>query len=174
MYLVQMIESYATELSYFFKGKNFKFNNKMLQKEFWNIFLLLIVIIISDGRSTPVYQHKFNLRNENGFAKLLCGKLIDIFLPNTPNINYRLFSGFRDIFNFILAKPDTGVISMIKDDHERIILDDQCNTWFSACKSKENNKLYEMMHKKIPSPLSSFNMTLCQDEKILKYDMNFG
>ena len=73
-----MIESYATELSYFFKGKNFKFNYKMLQKEFWNIFLLLSVIIISDGRSAPVYQHKFNLRNENGFAKLLCGKLVHI------------------------------------------------------------------------------------------------
>ena len=72
------IESYATELGYFFEEKNLKFNNKMLQKEFWNIFLLLSVIIISDGRSAPVYQHKFNLRNENGFAKLLCGKLVHI------------------------------------------------------------------------------------------------
>ena len=76
-------------------------------------------------------------------------------------------------FNSILAKTDTGIISMIKDDHERITLDDQYNTWFSACKSNDNDKLYEMMHKKNPS-LSSFNMTLCQDEKILKYDMNFG
>ena len=76
--------------------------------------------------------------------------------------------------NFILAKTDnTGVISMIKDDHERIILDDQCNTWFSACKNSNNKKLYEIMNKKIPSPLS-FNMTLCQDDKTLKYDMNFG
>ena len=115
--------------------------------------LLLLSIMISFIAMTsgnPARHHKFQMKNENGFSKLLCS-LRRSTIPG-HNVN--------------------GIVLAVDNpDFEEGL----CDSWFSACNFDINNELSRILNNGGTEILQDeLEFSLCQHGKTLRYDKLLG
>ena len=114
--------------------------------------LLLLSIMISFIAMTsgnPARHHKFQMKNENGFSKLLCS------LRRSTNLGHNV----------------NGIVMAIDNpDFE----EDLCNSWFSACDLNINNQLSRILNNADTEILDKVEFSICQHGKTLRYDKLLG
>ena len=102
---------------------------------------------MTSGNPTP--RKKFQMKNENGFAKLLCS------LRRSTNPGHNI----------------NGIVMAVDNpDFE----EDLCNPWFSACNLNINNQLSRILNNADTEILDEVEFSICQHGKTLRYDELLG
>ena len=116
-----------------------------------SLLLIFILFIFIDNmtNANPIPHHKFQMKNENGFAKLLCS------LRRSTNPGH-------NVNGIVMAVDDP-------DFEER-----HCNPWFSACDLNINNQLSRILNNADTEILDEVEFSICQHGKTLRYDELLG
>ena len=114
-----------------------------------SLLLIFILFIANMTSANPTPRHKFQMKNENGFAKLLCS------LRRSTNPG-------RNVNGIVMAIDNS--------DFE----EDLCNSWFSACDLNINSELSRILNNVDTEIQDELEFSICQHGKTLRYDKLLG